>query len=115
MTLENLAKQLFIKYEGGDLTYENHESDNSILDCKTATEFLRYLDGNDLIYLGVTDKYNYKNRDHQIALVLKDEDDNVFWIHIDEDQLRVWLYREFNDEYAWKEANRLYDTWMEDN
>ena len=114
MNIKELSKQLFIKYKGGDLAYENHESDNSILDCKTATEFLRYLDGNDLIYLGVTDKYNYRNRDHQVALVLKDKNDNVFWIHIDEDQLLYWLYSDFPNEYGWRESSRLYDKWLED-
>ena len=113
MNIEELSKQLFIKYEGGDLTYENHESDNCILDCKTASQFLNFIEDNNLIYLGVTDQYNYRKRKGELALVMKDGNDNVFWIHIDEDQLRVWLYREFNDEYSWKEANRLYDKWME--
>lgn len=111
MTLEDLSKQLFIEYRGGDLTYENHESNNSILDCKTASEFLNFIEDNGLIYLGVTDQYDYRKREGELALVMKDWNDNVFWIHINEDQLRVWLYKDFPGELGWRLLNKMYDKW----
>ena len=51
---------LLQKYEGGELTVYNHESDNSLVCIKDIDDFKKQLDIGNILYLGITDKYNYK-------------------------------------------------------
>ena len=117
MTIEEITNFLLIRYNGGNLSYENHEDDNSILDCFTVSELIDYLNAKDYIYLGVTNQFDYR-RDVRLdyAIVLKDKDDNIHWIHMFSDYLRVWMWRELEKDMhvcdARKLANEAFDRFM---
>lgn len=80
-TNENLGF-LLQKYEGGELTGYNHESDNSLVCIKDIDDFKKQLDTSNALYLGITDKYSYNRLDSltDLAIVFK-ADDEVYWFH----------------------------------
>ena len=73
---------LLQKYEGGELTGYNHESDNSLVCIKDIDDFKKQLDIGNILYLGITDKYSYNRLDSltDLAIVFK-VDDEVYWFH----------------------------------
>ena len=68
---------LLQKYEGGELTAYNHESDNSLVYIKDIDDFKKQLDKSNILYLGITDKYNYNRLDSltDLAIVFKVNDE----------------------------------------
>ena len=73
---------LLQKYEGGELTAYNHESDNSLVYIKDIDDFKKQLDKSNILYLGITDKYNYNRLDSltDLAIVFK-VNDEVYQFH----------------------------------
>ena len=117
-TNENLDF-LLQKYEGGELTKYNHESDNSLACIKDIDDFKKQLDKSNALYLGITDKYSYKRLDSltDLSIVFK-VDDEVYWFHYMTQSIHslilIELYKKYKDEMNnWKKADEIIDWFQE--
>ena len=71
-----------VEYTGSELNYENHDMDNSILMCQNLNEYEMWFRQYGCVFLGFSLHYTYRpNPTNEIALVYKDENDNIMWIH----------------------------------
>ena len=117
MTEQELVNLLLVKYDGGTLDYSNHEKDNSVVCCKDASEFVKYLQDNELQFVGISNDYTYRReRRTDSALVFKDKDDNVIWVHAYSWTPFCWMEAELkknmNDEDAYRIADKLFREFM---
>jgi len=119
-----MFNDFLIKYNGGELNIYNHERDNSFLDCKNITNFRQYLRDNDFLYLGLTDRYDYKGNaiSTNLAIVFKNKDDEVFWCHWSSIGLCSWIERELklnrysNDDVTiYSKACEILEKFFDDN
>lgn len=117
-TNENLDF-LLQKYEGGELTGYNHESDNSLVCIKDIDDFKKHLNMSNALYLGITDKYSYNRLDSltDLAIVFK-VDDEVYWFHYMTQSIHslilVELSKNCKDEMNnWKKADEIIDWFQE--
>lgn len=110
---------LLQKYEGGELTAYNHESDNSLVCIKDIDDFKKQLDTSNALYLGITDKYSYKRLDNLTNLVIVFKtDDEVYWFHYMTSSIRslilIELSKNRKDEMNyWKKADEIIDWFQE--
>lgn len=117
-----MFEDFLIKYEGGDLTYQNHDLDNSVYMCSNVTEFKKRLELLGYLYLGITDKYDYHSNNYgftNLAMVFKNQDDEVFWIHFMSTTVHHWIWNELAPKYgkeeAYEKANEICDKFCEEN
>lgn len=110
---------LLQKYEGGELTRYNHESDNSLVCIKDIDDFKKHLDMSNILYLGITDKYSYKRLDSltNLAIVFK-VDDEVRWFHYMSSSIRSLILIELSNNCKdemnnWKKADEIIDWFQE--
>ena len=110
MTANELIDFLLIKYNGGDLNYSNHEMDNSVIMCKNIADFVEYVNKNGFIYEGFIVKFGfgYDGLQRNIALVFKDENDEVFWVHSSTMYIHSWIQKTLS-------GNQKFDIFRKDN
>lgn len=101
-----MFEDILIKYEGGDLNYQNHDNDNSFYTCNTVTDFRKWCQKYDYLYEGITDKVGYERRDDltDVALVFKSTNDELFWVHFTAMTLCSWIAHELESNYSHEEA-----------
>ena len=98
------------------LTYENHNSNNSFLDCKNSKEVLKWCEDNDYVYLGICKApYPHRNltdrkikEEYCYAFVVADkETEEVSWIHISYRQIVNFNDIEDDKKIDWLIANDI--------
>lgn len=130
MSKKELIDFLLVKYSGGDLDYSNHEMDNSVIMCDDIADFVEYLNKNNFIYEGFTDKFSfgYDELQRNVALVFKDEDDEVFWVHSSTMYIHSWIektlsgkqkfdiFSKDNNGYEfYEQASNILNKFLDDN